>query len=230
MLRPVRAGFNVWPGRSGVQEEASLPPVDPFGLAFLEPGSSRDAKAALSALREASDMGLTASPAGGGRWKGAVVVFATTSVAANPTDRAKSINPGAASRNLACHTGESTIKTSFPPVTFPSLQWGARAGGRQGRSSCSIASSHKAWRTGSVAASDIAACRAGCGDEARRGWDFESDIGIHDFPDHRKQFTHPVGARANQSLWPGTWIHPFTPARQRRHPPLHRPAPGRGRP
>ena len=178
---PVR-GYHAPACARRIQRLARPPRCSGRGLlpsaAPLDAGLSRDAKAAFSALREASDMGLTASPAGGGRWKSAVVVFATTSVAANPTDRAKSINPGAASRNLACHTGESTIKTSFPPVTFPSLQWGARAGGRQGRSNCSIASSHKAWRTGSVAASVIAACKAGCGDEARRGWDFESDIGI----------------------------------------------------
>ena len=179
--------FGLWAPESRFQPATRVPMRGALVPAVIRGfGCIQGVQGCLQTLREAADMGFSASPVVSGRLNGAVVVFATTSVAANPMDRAKWMSSGAARRNLACHTGESTIKTSFPPTTFPNRQWLDRAGGRQGRSCCSSASSQMARRTGSVAASDIAACKAGSGDEARRGWDFESDIGIYDLSDHRK--------------------------------------------
>ena len=63
-------------------------------------------------------------------------------------ERAASTIAGAASRILACHTGESTTKTSLGPETFANRACAASEGDKWGRKRWSIASSHRARRTG----------------------------------------------------------------------------------
>lgn len=114
--------------------------------------------------------------------KGAVAVRTTIASTDSPTDRAASMTADSSRRSLAFHAGASTTNTSVLPDRFASRACAATEGGRQGRNRRSSASSHKARRRGSPAASAISASSALRGSG---GTDREPDIAydLQDDPD-----------------------------------------------
>lgn len=88
-------------------------PGGPQDGSFRDAMASSGASAASNASRAAADIGGTGAggddPAVADReGSGPAEVLTTNSVTPSPKDRAASSNPVAASRSLACQTGEST--------------------------------------------------------------------------------------------------------------------------
>ena len=88
------------------------------------------AKAVASSWRAAAEIGVR-GPASTDRGRsGEAVALTLRPVTSSPTERAASINVGAASRTLACHVGESTTNTSRPSRTLARRACAATPDGR----------------------------------------------------------------------------------------------------